>query len=52
MANEDKLMSRVVTLLTEDEKDKFEIIARKESRSMSGHMRHLVLEEIERYFDD
>jgi hypothetical protein len=52
MAIEDKLTSRIVILLSKAEKDLFKIIARDESRSVSGHMRYLCLKEIDKHLDD
>ena len=42
--NDDRV--RVVTLLTEKEKAALETLAWRSGRSMSGYIRHLVVEEI------
>jgi len=42
---------RIVTLLTKDEKDALEILAWRSGRSMSGYIRYLVIEDIERNSD-
>ena len=42
--NDDKI--RVVTILTEKERDALEVLAWKSGRSMSGFIRHLIIEEI------
>jgi predicted DNA-binding protein len=47
--DEEKL--RVVTLLSQEEKDDLQILAWKSGRSMSGYIRHLVIEEIEDKLD-
>jgi len=47
--NDEKI--RVVTLLTADEKEELELLAWKSGRSMSGYLRYLVNEDIERNSD-
>jgi hypothetical protein len=42
---------RVVTLLSQDEKDNLQILAWKSGRSVSGYIRYLVVEAIERESD-
>jgi hypothetical protein len=42
---------RVVTLLSQDEKDDLQILAWKSGRSMSGYIRNLVILDISRHSD-
>ena len=42
----DEEKHRVVTLLSQDEKDELQILAWKSGRSMSGYIRHLIVQEI------
>lgn len=56
MKNEDQEIyddekHRVVTLLSQDEKDDLQILSWRSGRSMSGYIRHLVVEAIERESD-
>jgi predicted DNA-binding protein len=56
MKNEDQVQYdeeklRVVTLLSQEEKDDLQILAWKSGRSMSGYIRLLVIEEIEDKLD-
>lgn len=43
----DEERQRVCTLLTQDEKDDLQILAWKSGRSVSGYIRHLIVQEIE-----
>jgi len=45
--NCDEEKKRVCTMLSQDEKDDLQILAWKSGRSMSGYIRHLVIEAIE-----
>lgn len=48
----DPLNERIVILLSREEKAFFKQVARDEGRSMSGHARYIILQEIDRRLDD
>jgi hypothetical protein len=56
MNNEDQEINnvekhRVTTMLSQDEKDDLQTLAWRSGRSMSGYIRYLVIEDIERNSD-
>jgi len=49
MENQEEKKYRVVTVITEDEKEALQILARDSQRSMSSYLRFLLIQEINTY---